>query len=85
MPDELVIVTISQPSSPGSPIFQFTHATLKIIVIRAIYSSNLVSDPYYVSYLTQFLVQLFTAVVTIWNLDFFQSFYGYICIHPDLN
>ena len=43
------------------------------------------SDPYYVSYLAQFLVQLFTAIVTIWNLDFFWSFYGYICIHPDLN
>ena len=43
------------------------------------------SDPYYVSYLTQFSVQLITAVVAIWNIDFFRSFYEYICIHPDLN
>ena len=54
-------------------------------VIRSMYSSNLVSDPYYVNYLTQFSVQLFIAIITIWNLDFFRSFYGYICIHPDLN
>ena len=54
-------------------------------VIRGTYSSNLVSDPYYVSYLTQFSVQLIIVVVAIWNLEFFRSFYGYICIHPDLN
>ena len=54
-------------------------------VIRTVYSSNLVRDPYHVSYLAQFSVQLITAVVAIWNLDFFRSFYEYICIHPDLN
>jgi hypothetical protein len=25
------------------------------------------------------------AVIAIWNLDFFRSFYGPICLHPDLN
>ena len=42
------------------------------------------SDPYYVSYFTQFFVQLFTLIFAIWNLDFFWSWYGYICIYPDL-
>ena len=54
-------------------------------VIRTIYSHNLVSDPYHISYFTQFILQLAIAIFTIWNLDFFRSWYGYICIRPDLN
>ena len=50
-------------------------------VIRHIYSSNLVSDPFHVSYFTQFFVQLFISIIAIWNLDFFRSWYGYICIY----
>ena len=53
-------------------------------VTRQVYSGNLVSDHYYVSYFTQFSVQLFTSTFVIWNLDFFRSWYGYICICPDL-
>ena len=29
-------------------------------------------------------VQLFILIFAIWNLDFFRSWYGYICICPDL-
>ena len=51
-------------------------------MIRHIYSSNLVTDPYHISYLTQFIIQFFIAIL---NLDVFRSWYGYICIYPDLN
>ena len=62
----------------------FSQIYVSPSVIRQVYSGNLVSDPYYVSYFTQFFVQLFTLIFAIWNLDFFWSWYGYICIYPDL-
>ena len=54
-------------------------------VIQLIYSRNLVSNSYHVSHFSQFIIQLAITIGTIWNLDFFRSWYGYICIHPDLN
>ena len=54
-------------------------------VIRHIYTSNLVTDPYHVDDFTQFFVQFFITIFAIWNLDFFRSWYGYICLYPDLN
>ena len=32
-----------------------------------------------------FFVQFFITIFAIWNLDFFRSWYGYICLYPDLN
>ena len=54
-------------------------------VIRHLYTTNLVSDPYHVSYFTQFSVDLIITILAIWNLDFFRSFYRPICLYPDLN
>ena len=54
-------------------------------MIHQLYSSNLVANPYYhVSFLTQFSVDFVIAIFAIWNLDFFWSFYGPICLYPYL-
>ena len=81
----VIICRISATSSTLNAFVMVNQIIASPPVIRTVYSSNLVRDPYYVSYLTQFSVQLIIAVVAIWNLEFFRSFYGYICIHPDLN
>ena len=54
-------------------------------VIRHMYSSNLGSDSYHVSYFGQFSVDSIITILAIWNLDFFRSFYGPICLYTDLN
>ena len=81
----VIIFRISVTSSTLNAFVMVNQIAASPLVIRTYYSSNLVRDPYHVSYLAQFSVQLITAVVAIWNLDFFRSFYEYICIHPDLN
>ena len=53
-------------------------------MIRYIYDGNQINPYFYVSYSTQFLVDLFIAVYAVWNLDFFRSFYKPICLHPNL-
>ena len=51
-------------------------------VIHQLYSSNLVTYPYYhVSFTSQFFVELIFAV---WNVDFFRSIYSSICLYPNL-
>ena len=54
-------------------------------VIRPYYSSNLVTNPYHVSYFAQCSSDHIIAVLAIWNLDFFRSFYEPVCLYPDLN
>ena len=54
-------------------------------VIRQTYSSNLVTGPYHITHFIQFSVKFLIAIFAIWNLDYFRSFYGYICLYPDLN
>ena len=54
-------------------------------MIRQMYSSNLVTDPYHITHFIQFSVKFLIAIFAIWNLDYFRSFYGYICLYPDLN
>ena len=39
----------------------------------------------YVSYAAQFSVDFIIAVIAIWNLDFFRSFYEPICLYRNLN
>ena len=81
----MIIFRISVTSSTLNAFVMVNQITASPPVIRNLYSYNLVSDPYHVSYSSQFILQLFVAVITIWNLDFFRSWYGYICIHPNLN
>ena len=81
----VIIFRISVTSSTLNAFVMVSQITASPSVIRDIYSHNLVSDPYHVSNFSQFICQLAIAIITIWNLDFFRSLYGYICIHPDLN
>ena len=81
----VIIFRISVTSSTLDAFVMVNQISASPPVIRHIYSSNLVTDPYHVSYLTQFFVQFSIAIIASWNLDFFRSWYGYICICPDLN
>ena len=76
---------ISVTSSTLNALVMVNQIAASPPVIRNVYSHNLVSDPYHVSYSSQFFLQLAITIITIWNLDFFRSWYGFICIHPDLN
>ena len=78
-----------------SATFKYTLSTLNAFVmvnqvlaippmIHHVYSSNLVTDSY-VSYAARFSVDFIIAVIAIWNLDFFRSFYEPICLYRNLN
>ena len=54
-------------------------------VIRQIYSSNQVISSYHVSYTGQYSVDFLIAIFAFWNLDYFRSFYGPICLYPNIN
>ena len=81
----VIIFRISVTSSTLNAFVMVNQISASPPLIRHIYSSNLVANPYHVSYLTQFFVQFFIVITASWNLDFFRSWYGYICIYPDLN
>ena len=53
-------------------------------VIRMVYSQNLVTYSYRISYASQITVDFIIALTSVWNLDFFRSFYGPICLYPDI-
>ena len=80
----VIIFRISVTSSTLNAFVMVSQIVASPPVIRNIYSHNLVSGPYHVSYFSQLILQLAITIVTIWNLDFFRSWYGYICIHPEL-
>ena len=72
-------------TSPTLNAFVMANQVLAIPrMVRRVYSNNLMIDPYRVSYLGQISVDFMIAVVAIWNLDFFRSFYLPICLHPYL-
>ena len=53
-------------------------------IIRIVYDGNQVNPYFDASYSTQIFVDLGIAVYAAWNLDFFQSFYKPICLHPNM-
>ena len=81
----VIVFRISVTSSTLNALVMVSQITASPPMVREIYSHNLVSDSYRVINFSQFICQLAIAIITIWNLDFFRSLYGYICIHPDLN
>ena len=81
----VIIFRISVTSSTLNALVMVSQIAASPPVIRNVYSRNLVSDPYHVSYFSQFIVNFIITITTIWNLDFFRSWYGYICIRPDIN
>ena len=54
------------------------------LTVRIIYSNNLVTNPYNVGYYTHFTVDFIIALTSVWNLDFFRSFYGPICLYSNI-
>ena len=81
----VVIAFRISATSPTLNAFVMANQVLAIPrVVRRVYSNNLMIDPYHVSYLGQISVDFIIAVVAIWNLDFFRSFYLPICLHPYL-
>ena len=53
-------------------------------IVREFYSRNQVNSLYHVGSLAQLCINTSIAIYTVWNLDFFRSFYKYICVSPDL-
>ena len=83
----IIVITFRiSVTSPTLNAFVMINQVLAIPpVIRQIYSANLelLTRPrsYYVQYnLTDFII----AIIAIWNLDFFRSFYGPLCLRSDL-
>ena len=81
----VIMFRISVTSSTLNAFVMVNQLIASPPVIRHLYTTNLVSDPYHVSYFTQFSVDLIITILAIWNLDFFRSFYRPICLYPDLN
>ena len=81
----VIIFRISVTSSTLNAFVMITQVGASPPVIRHIYSSNLVTNTHHVDYSTQLIVQFLITIFAIWNLDFFWSWYGYVCIFPDLN
>ena len=52
-------------------------------IVRELYSRNQVNSLYHVGSLAQLCINTSIAIYTIWNLDFFCSFYKYICVSSD--
>ena len=82
----LVITFRISATSPTLKAFVMVNQVLAIPpIIPLMYSSNLVTNPYYhVSFFTQFSVDFIIVIFAIWNLDFFRSFYKPICLYPYL-
>ena len=78
----IIVVTFRiSATSPTLNAFIMVNQIIAIpSIIREIYTISLgtSSDKVYSS-------NFGIAVIAIWNLDFFRSFYGPICLHPDLN
>ena len=79
----VIMFRISVTSSTLNAFVMVSQIAASPPVIRNSYSRDLVSDHYHD--FSQFILKLVIAIGTIWNLDFFRSLYGYICIHPDLS
>ena len=83
----IIVITfrISATSSTLNAFVMVNQVLAIPPVVRQFYSNNLMIDPWHISYFAQFSTDFIIAVVAIWNLDFFRSFYGHICLHPNLS
>ena len=75
---------ISVNSSSLNGFILVSQLTAIPLMIRIVYDGNQVNPYFDVSYSTQMFVDLGIAVYAVWNLDFFQSFYEPICLHPNM-
>jgi hypothetical protein len=68
----VIMFRLSVTSSTLNALVMVNQIAASPPQIRHVYSRNLVSDPYHVSYFSQFIVQLIIAITTIWNLTSFE-------------
>ena len=80
----VIIFRISATSSTMNGYVLTSQLIATPAFIQIFYTKNQVNAYYYVSYSTNLFVNLGIAVYTIWNLDFFRSFYSPICLHPHI-
>ena len=80
----VITLRISATSSTLNAFVMVNQVLAIPPMIRHVYSSNLVTDSY-VSYAAWFSVDFIIAVIAIWNLDFFRSFYEPICLYRNLD
>ncbi len=71
----VLLFRISATSSTLSAFVMINQVLAIPPVVRQFYSSNLMIDPWHISYFGQFSTDFIIAVIAIWNLDFFWSFY----------
>ena len=76
----IIMFRISATSSALNGFIMVNQLVAIPPVIRQLYSSDLVTNPHNVHVLTSYIM----AMSAFWNLDFFRSFYGTICLYPNL-
>ena len=80
----IIVITfrISATSPTLNAFIMFNQIVAIPSILRELYTSSLdhTTGSYNYVYAFDFII----AVIAIWNLDFFRSFYGPICLHPDL-
>ena len=80
----VIIFRISATSSTLNGYVLVNQIIAIPAVIQSLYTNNQVNPYYYVSKSTNLFVNLGIVIYTIWNLDFFHSFYSPICLHPHI-
>ena len=80
----VIIFRISATSSTMNGYVLVNQIIATPAVIQSLYTSNQVNPYYYVSKSVNLFVNLGIVIYTIWNLDFFRSFYSPICLHPHI-
>ena len=80
----VIVFRISATSAALNGFVLISQIAMTPAVINYIYSTNQNNSYFHVNYSTQLIVNLGIAVYSVWNLDFFRSFYKPICLHPDL-
>ena len=80
----VIIFRISATSSTLNGYVLVNQIIATPAVIQSFYTNNQVNPYYYVSKSVNLFVNLGIVIYTIWNLDFFRSFYSPICLHPHI-
>ena len=81
----VIVFRISATSSTLNGYVLCSQLWATPTMMHMVYTENLVGNGLYeVSPNTQLFVQCVIAFYSIWNLDFFRSFYEQICLYPNL-
>ena len=81
----VIIFRISATSSALNGFVLVSQVMATPAMIRFHYTDNQMNPFYYVSYSSQLSVDLLLSVYSVWNLDYFRSFYKHICFHEGFN